>query len=322
MLFQKNRFKWISSFNIKNVIIMKKYLCIALIVGSVVTGCKINISGNRQAPSFPVFDTEAHRGGRAIMPENTIPAMINAVNIGVTTLEMDAYITGDGLVVISHDKYMNPLLTLSPDGKEITKAEAPKLALYKMKYSEIAKFDVGSKYYSDFPMQKKMKVAKPLLTDLIDSVQKYIKSSGKRQVFYNIETKSNEKDDNVYNPEPEKFVKLLMDVIEQKKISQWVVIQSFDKRTLQVLNKKYPKVKTSFLISNKKSLSENLSDLGFNPFIYSPSSNLVNANLVKECHIKGIKIVPWTVNTKEEIAAIKALGVDGVISDNPNLLVP
>lgn len=301
---------------------MKKLLYFGFTAIVLITGCKLKMSGNRQKHSFPTFDSEAHRGGRALMPENTIPAMLNAVNIGVTTLEMDAYITTDGLVVISHDKYMNPLFTLSPEGKEIPKEEAPKFALYRMKYVDIAKFDVGSKYYSEFPLQQKMKVAKPLLSDLIDSVQNYIKSSGKPQVYYNIETKSIEKDDNIYNPEPDRFVKLLMDVIEQKKISQWVVIQSFDKRTLQVLHKKYPKVKTSYLISNKKSLTENINDLGFKPFIYSPGSNLVNVNLVKECHAKGIKIVPWTVNTKEDIAKIKAMGVDGIISDYPNLLVP
>lgn len=301
---------------------MKKLFLFALTAIVLITGCKINMSEDRQKSSFPTFDNEAHRGGRGLMPENTIPAMINAIKIGVTTLEMDAYITADGLVVISHDKYINPLFSLSPEGKEISKEEAPKFALYRMKYTDIAKFDVGSKYYSEFPLQQKMKVAKPLLSDLIDSVQKHIKSFGKPQVYYNIESKSIEKDDNIYNPEPDRFVKLLMDVIEQKKISQWVVIQSFDKRTLQVLHKKYPKVKTSYLISNKKSLTENINDLGFYPFIYSPGSNLVSVNLVKECHAKGIKIVPWTVNTKEDIAKIKAMGVDGIISDYPNLLVP
>jgi glycerophosphoryl diester phosphodiesterase len=273
-----------------------------------------------QKPSFPAFDTEAHRGGRGLMPENTIPAMLNAIDYGVTTLEMDTHISADGKVVLSHDEFVNPLFTLSPQGKEITAAEAPKFALYKMKYADIAKFDVGSKYFSNFPQQKKMKVSMPLLSDLIDKVQGYLKASGKPQVFYNIETKCTEKDDNIYNPVPEVFVKLLMDVIEKKKISQWVVIQSFDKRTLQVLNKKYPHIRTSYLIQNKNTVAENLTDLGFTPFVYSPNYKLLSAELIKECHARGMKVIPWTVNTKEEIIQIKAMGVDGIISDYPDLL--
>ena len=269
---------------------------------------------------YPVFDREAHRGGRGLMPENTIPAMINTVNLGMETLEMDLHITADNKVIVSHDEYINPLFSLTPDGKEIPKEDNRKYILYKMNYAEIAKFDVGSKPYSKFPDQKKMKVSIPLLADLIDSVQHYIKTSGKRQVFYNIETKSSEKGDGTVNPDPETFVKLMMDVLEEKKILPWVVIQSFDKRTLQILNKKYPTVRTSWLVDNKKSTAENLADLGFKPFIYSPNFKMVTADVVKDCHAQGIKVLPWTPDTKEEIDAMKALGVDGIITDYPNLL--
>lgn len=289
---------------------------------TIITACKTKMGAASKTVSFPAFDTEAHRGGRGLMPENTIPAMLNAIDLGVTTLEMDTHISGDRQVVLSHDEFVNPLFSLSPEGKEIKPAEAPGFALYKMKYADIAKFDVGSKFYKNFPQQKKMKVSMPLLSDLIDKVQSYLKASGKPQVFYNIETKCTEKDDNIYNPVPEVFVKLLMDVIEKKKISQWVIIQSFDKRTLQVLNKKYPRIRTSYLIQNKNTLAENLTDLGFTPFAYSPNYKLLSPELVKECHAKGMKVVPWTVNTKEEIAQVKALGVDGIISDYPGLLVP
>lgn len=140
-------------------------------------------------------------------------------------------------------------------------------------------------------------------------------------MFYNIETKCSAKGDGIVNPGPEEFVKLLMDVIEQKGITPYVVIQSFDKRTLQVLHKKYPGVRTSYLVDNKKTVEENLADLGFNPFILSPAYKMVNAELVKKCHNKHIKVIPWTANTKEDIASLKQLNVDGIISDYPNLLV-
>ncbi len=268
---------------------------------------------------YPSFSAEAHRGGRGLMPENTIPAMKNGIDLGVTTLEMDTHITADGEVVLSHDEYINPLFSLTPDGKEISNEEGKNLILYKMKYEDLKKYDVGSKFYSKFPRQKKLKTYMPLLSELIDSVQNYIKINHKKPVFYNIETKCSPAGDGIYNPGPQEFVDKLMAVLIKKKILPYVVIQSFDKRTLQIIHKQYPDVRTSYLIENKKSFEDNMTDLGFTPFILSPAYKLVNADLVKKCHDAKIKVLPWTVNTKDEIEQLKALGVDGVISDYPDL---
>ena len=71
--------------------------------------------------------------------------------------------------------------------------------------------------------------------------------------------------------------------------------------------------------SDKRTLDEQLKDLGFSPTIYSPAYLLVNEKLILSCHQKSIKIIPWTVNTKEEIEKYKKMGVDGIISDYPNL---
>lgn len=273
------------------------------------------------AIEFPSFSTEAHRGGRGLMPENTIIAMRKAIDLGVSTLEMDTHITADNEVVVSHDEYLNSFFTLTPEGKEIPKAEERNYIIYKMKYDELRKYDVGSKFYSKFPVQKKVKTYIPRLAELIDSVQIYLKENHKKQVFYNIETKCNEAGDQVYNPEPDKFVELLMDVIAQKKIMPYVVIQSFDKRTIQIIHKKYPGVRTSYLVDNKKTFAQNIAELGYKPFIYSPAFKLVNAELVKQCHDQQVKILPWTANTKEDIQKLKDLHVDGIITDYPNLLV-
>jgi glycerophosphoryl diester phosphodiesterase len=273
---------------------------------------------DQQKLDFPAFDNEAHRGGRGLMPENTIAAMLNALNFNVNTLEMDTHITKDGKVVVTHDDSLSPEFTLLPNGKEIPKGE--KILVYQTDYSQLQNFDVGKKYYPLFPNQKKIPAYIPLLSSLIDSVQNQIKTKNLKQVFYNIETKCNEKGDDVLHPKPEQFVDLLMKVIEAKKISNYVFIQSFDKRTLQVLHQKYPKIKTAYLISNKKSFDENLTDLGFMPFAYSPNYKLVDASLVEKSHQKHIKIIPWTVNTLEDINKLKNLGVDGIITDYPNLL--
>ena len=92
------------------------------------------------------FDKEGHRGCRGLMPENTIPAMLHAIDLDVTTLEMDVHITKDSQVVLSHDPWMNPDITTKPDGSYITDKD-PEYILYNMTYDSISRFDVGYKLY-------------------------------------------------------------------------------------------------------------------------------------------------------------------------------
>ena len=112
-----------------------------------------------------------------------------------------------------------------------------------------------------------------------------------------------------------------MNVIKDAGLSKRVIIQSFDFRTLQYLHKNYPQIKTAMLIEadDPRNFEKQLSDLGFKPTIYSPAYELINPALINACHNKNIKVIPWTVNTKEEITQLKNLGVDGIISDYPNL---
>ncbi len=273
----------------------------------------------QQKPELPAFDTEGHRGARGLMPENSIPAMMKALELGVTTLEMDTHITKDGKVVVTHDPHINPLYARTPDGKDITKEESKKYAIYQMNYDQVRQFEMGTKFYDAYPQQQKVKTYIPLLAELIDSVQTHIKKNNLPQVFYNIETKSVPNGDNTIHPEPAVFVKKLVEVLEEKNLTPWVIIQSFDPRTLQVLHQQYPHIRASLLVSNKDSFEENLERLGFTPVVYSPNYKLVTAELIQKAHAKNIKVIPWTVNTAEDIARLKALGVDGIISDYPNL---
>jgi len=267
------------------------------------------------------FDTQGHRGCRGLMPENTIPAMINALDLGVTTLEMDAVITKDNKVVMSHEPFFNHEITTKPDGSYVTEFEEKSLNIFLMTYDEVKKYDVGIKPHPRFPKQKKMNVVKPLLSDLLDSVQNYVASHKRPLPYFNIETKTTPATDNVYHPEPAKFVETLMSVIKEKRIQERVIIQSFDLRTLQYLHDKYPSVKTAMLIEDydKRGLKDQLKALGFLPTIYSPEYSLVTEDLVKSCHGQKIKVIPWTVNDKVTMDKLKALGVDGIISDYPDL---
>jgi glycerophosphoryl diester phosphodiesterase len=268
------------------------------------------------------LDKQGHRGSRGLMPENTIPAMLKALDLGVTTLEMDVVISKDNKVVVSHDVYFHQNITTTPEGKTLTKAEAEKRLLYTMPYDSIRKYDVGLKAHPDFPRQQKMAVHKPLLADLLVASEAYAKEKG-RTVFYNIEIKSKRENDGKKHPVIEEFVDLAMAVINANGTASRTTIQSFDPRALQVMHRKYPNVITSLLIegNDKRTLDEQLQQLGFTPSVLSPHYSLVTPALIEQCHQKSMRVIPWTANSLEEMQRLIGLKVDGIITDYPDLFL-
>lgn len=267
------------------------------------------------------LDAQAHRGGRGIMPENSIPAMLNAVKLGVRTLELDCVISKDNQVVVSHDTYMSSDFMLKPDGSIINKEEEKALLIYTMPYDSVKRYDGGTKPHPQFPVQKKMKTYKPLLSELIDSVERYIKLNHLKAVYYNLEIKSAPTGDGIQHPAPDAFVKLVMDVLNRKKIASRVTVQSFDIRPLKELHQKYPKQTLSYLTANKDSFADNIAKLGFTPQIISPYYTLIDIAFVNQAHAAKVQVLPWTVNDEEGMKKMAELKVDGIISDFPDKLV-
>jgi glycerophosphoryl diester phosphodiesterase len=266
------------------------------------------------------FDRQGHRGCRGLMPENTIPAMLKALDLGVTTLEMDISISKDKKIFLSHEPFFNHEITTKPDGSFIEEKEERNYNMYLMKYDSIITYDVGIKVHPRFPLQEKIKAVKPLLSDLFDAVKIYMMTRRRPFPYFNIETKTQAATDNVYHPAPAEFVELLVSVIKEKQLEDMVIIQSFDFRTLQYLHQHYPAIKTAMLIEDfdKRGLEEQLASLGFTPTIYSPAYVLVNQELITKCHQEQIKVIPWTVNDKKEMERLIQLGVDGIITDFPD----
>jgi glycerophosphoryl diester phosphodiesterase len=303
---------------------MKKATSIAIILSlNLITSCNIfkkPVEMNYN-PEFPTFSYEGHRGARGLYPENSIGAMKVAIDLPkVTTLEMDCHITKDKKVVVYHDDYLNPKFVTYTNGKELSGKDNKGL-IYNYTYKQLSDFDLGLKGNVDFPQQEKKSTSIALLADLIDESEAYAKEKRQKPMFYNIETKSSEDKDHKAHPAPQEFSDLVLEVIIEKNIAPRTVIQSFDKRTIQYINKAYPQIKTSYLIDakNKKTIKELVDELGFKPFIISPNYKLVTPQFVKDAHDMGIKVIPWTVNSKNEISALEALKVDGIISDYPNL---
>ncbi len=267
-----------------------------------------------------VWDLQGHRGCRGLYPENTIPAMMHALELGVNTLEMDAVVTGDGQVILSHEPFFNHEISTRPDGSWVEEADEKGLNIYTMPYDSVKRYDVGLKPHPRFPEQKKMAVHKPLLSQVIDSVQAWCERENKPLPFFNIETKCMPATDSVYHPGPEAFVELLMQVIQAKGIEEKVIIQSFDFRTLRYMHEKYPAVRLAALVEGYDSLTvaEQLVSLGFTPAIYSPAHEKVTAYMVEDCRKAGMLLIPWTVNDPKDADKLKVLGVDGLITDYPD----
>lgn len=299
-----------------------------------------------QLYSAQFFDNQAHRGGKSLYPENTIPAMKNALKMNVTTLEMDLAITKDKKVILSHDAFLSPELVTKPNGTYIPQDSRFYYKIYDMPYSKIQTFDVGLKKLDNYPDQKKMKVQKPLFSKVIDECEAYSRELKRPLPYYNIETKTRPFSDNIFHPEPKEFVDLMMKIIIEKGIQDRVIIQSFDPRTLEIVHKEYPKIMTALLVEkvdDKKieqqrahfknippekfklypdhlnGVAGDMKFLSFTPTIYSPDHRLVTSSLIQECHALGMKVIPWTVNTKERLRELKNMGIDGVISDDPRI---
>lgn len=283
-------------------------------------GCHTS-SNIADKPFKKAFDYQGHRGCRGLMPENTIPAMIKAIDLGVTTLEMDVVITKDSQVILSHEPFFSHEISTLPNGDSITQEAEKGFNIFQMSYARVQQIDVGLKPHPRFVIQQKKTAYKPKLEDLIDSTEQYISDHQLLPVQYNIETKTSPDGDHIFHPAPDVFITQLMQVITNKQIADRVIIQSFDIRTLQYLHQQYPNIKTALLIeapaTNKFAIQ--LKELGFIPTIYSPELTLVTPLLIAQCHQMGMQIIPWTVNDSNEIKRLKKMGVDGIISDYPDL---
>lgn len=264
------------------------------------------------------FDEQAHRGGRGLMPENTIASEKNAIDYNCT-MEMDLQMSKDKKIVVSHDAYFNGLFCLTPEGDTMTKKEGYSRLIYNMSYDSVAKYDAGMKPHPDFPEQKKMHVVKPLLSVLIDSVEAYAKEKNHVN-HYNIELKTSPSYDGKHYPDLQEYVDSAMAIINRKGIASRTMIQSFDERALRIVHEKWPDVEISYLVGAKQkdSVEGYIKTLGFEPDIFSPNYNLVTAERVKAFHKKGIRVIPWTPDTVEEMQKLKDMGVDGEITDFPN----
>ena len=266
------------------------------------------------------IDLQAHRGGAGLMPENTIVAMRNAIDLGVNTLEFDLQLSGDGQVVVSHENYFHQRYSTRPNGTPVQNGE-PKEYLYKMPYDSIAKYDVGLRPNTTWLTQQRVAAIKPLASELIDDAERYAASKGWK-MNYNIEIKSSDAKGEGENwPEYHEFCDVCIPLLLSKNLGDRLVVQSFDTRSLEYIHEKWPQVILSYLTDQEPDIEEIMANLSFKPQWWSPNYKPVTPENVAWCHRKGIKVVPWTVDDPDEIRRMVDCGVDAIISNYPDRLI-
>lgn len=267
------------------------------------------------------IEVQGHRGDRGNLPENTIEGFLSALHKGVDVIELDVVISKDRKVVVSHEPYMSSLYMSKPSGDPILKTEEDHYNLYQMNYDSIKTFDSGSRGNANFAMQQKLKTNKPLLSDVFKTIETEIETKHLPRVKYNIEIKSNEDVYGIYQPQPDDFVSLVMQVVEDNQLESQIYIQSFDPVILNRVHKKYPQIEVAYLVS-KAGIQKNMALLNFKPQIYSPNFKLLKTQKTVDS-IKSLqmRIIPWTVNNDEDIKKMLQLDIDGIITDYPEYVI-
>ncbi len=269
------------------------------------------------------FDIQGHRGARGLLPENTIPGFLAALDLGATTLEMDVVVSKDHRVVVSHDPWCARAICLQPDGSRIPLLRERTHRIYEMTYRQVAAYDCGSLQAPGFRRQRNRPAVKPLLEDVIDEAERHAAKIGRTVCCYSIETKSRPEWDGIYHPDPPTFARLLLDAVEKMKVTDRTIVQSFDVRTLQEVKRMNRSVRLSLLVGKRKAadLDVNVRRLGFDPSIYSPHEASVDEALIARAHERGLRIIPWTVNQAARMVRLRDLGADGLITDYPDVAV-
>ncbi len=288
------------------------------------------------------FDLQGHRGARGLAPENTLPAFATALSIGVTTLELDLGMTSDGILVVSHDRRLNPDHTRGPDGAFLD-GEGP--AILSLTLAELQRYDVGrlrpgTAYAAAFPEQRGMDgVRIPTLTAVFDLVRQ-VKAD---HVRFNIETKLTPTS-GADTPDPETFAAAVLQAVGEAGLAARVSIQSFDWRTLMVLRRIAPQIERVCLTidggagdtlqrgqggASPWTAGLDIDDFGGSTpklvaaagcSTWSPNQGNVTAASLKEAQRLRLKVIPWTVNERPDMERLIQMGVDGIITDYPNRL--
>jgi len=273
------------------------------------------------ASDYPEVEVHGHRGCRGLRPENTLPAFLYALELGVDTLELDVVISADEQVVVSHEPWLSAALCRDADGQPITPNQEHSFNLFHLPYTYIRRYDCGLQRQLRFPEQHLQAAYKPLLREVIQAVEVRTRELKRAAVRYSIEVKSTLEGDAIFHPVPTRFVELVLGAVRAAGVESRTSFISFDKRALQAAREQAPTLPLGMLVEDTKPFQQHLLELGFIPVLYGPEYPLVDAQLIAEVRAHNMHIVPWTVNEPVAMHTLLQLGVDGITTDYPNRLL-
>ena len=298
-----------------------------------------------RAPRQP-FDVQGHRGARGLLPENTLPGFRRALELGVSTLEIDTGVTADGVVVVSHDRRLSASICLGPGGERLPASGGP--LIRDLTFAELQRYDCGSlnpsrRRFPEPPRRNLPDTPMPSLAQVLDLAVEL-----DPQVRFNIEMKVHPTLDETVPVE--RFVELLVDLIVERGLVGRVTVQCFDWRAIELVKGRLPELRTAVLLSpdtargkggasspwlNGLSLGDGDSALlellegareyadVFSPYWRQvmPGAHGYLGSTVEEIQAAGFPVVPWTVNSERRMEKVIDLGVDGLITDYPERLL-
>lgn len=320
----------------------------------------LGLAGPAAADPPREFDLQAHRGGIALTVENTLPAFANALELGVSTLELDVQITEDRRAVVTHDRRISGTKCQDTAPARQGDTEYPYVGDYvnTLSLAQVRTLDCGSQRQAAYPGQELAPgEPMPLLSEVFDLVDAY----GARQVMLNIETKVEAGAPRETAPR-EQFVQVVAALVREVGMTRQVTIQSFDWGTLMRMQQVAPKLPVvaltngqQFLQAGQPGASPWLGGIDIDDFMTDGRSlqqayvaavdsfdadavspvhgdpqggsvadqgyvPFTTPDLVTAAHDAGMAVVPWTVNDRPTMERLVDLDVNGLITDRPDLL--
>ncbi|RZJ95051.1 MAG: glycerophosphodiester phosphodiesterase [Hymenobacter sp.] len=265
-------------------------------------------------------EVHGHRGCRGLRPENTLPAFLHAVALGVDVVELDVVISQDYQVVVSHEPWLSAKLGRDALGQPIDPAREQQYNLYQLPYATIRHCSLGEWPHPAFPKQQPVLSCRPLLRDVLQQVTAASQHLG-RSVGFSVELKSSPEGDDIFHPRPAQFVELVVAELQAAGTASHTTLLSFDPRILQTARRCYPSLALCLLIEDHLPATPNLfTSLGFEPEVLGPDFQLLSAAVVQSIRAAypQLRLVPWTVNALEEIETVISWQPDAITTDYPN----
>ncbi len=282
-----------------------------------------------------------HRGAAGLAPENTLAAFSQAIASGADGVELDVLLSADGELVVHHDFALKSHIARGPDGNwvgAIRKILIKDLSLAQLKRYDVGRLKPGTSYARKYPDQQPVDGLRiPTLRQVISLLKE--KAAPDFMLFIEIKT-SPEKP--LLTPMPETVAEAVVEMVRGEKFVSRTRILSFDWRALAHVQKLAPEIPTVYLTSQHKPLKPFdtaktlLWTAGLDPADHDGSllkmiraaggrqwaerNGRITAHLVKQAHEAGIRVYAWTVDSKSDMIQLIHMGVDGIITNRPDLL--